>query len=373
MTVLTPYRKGDGVTVYAGDSFDVLRTLASNSVDAVVTDPPYGLAPLPQSKIITTLTAWLTGDTSYVPATGRGFQGMAWDRFVPPPALWAEALRVLKPGGYLATFAGTRTQDLMGLSIRLSGFRLVDQLHWIRADSFAKTRHSTKPGYEPIILAQKPTEGTIAANLARWGTGGLNIEACRVPFASDADERESKTKNQHTDFGTPQGGNTVYGRFTNGTVKTNYDAPGRWPTNLLLDPDAAVELKSRNPRSTSRRSAPRQGAADAGWGTTHSGAEYDDEGGPSRFYPKVFYAGRASAKERPVAPDGTTHPTPKPLSVMDWLITLVTPADGTVLDPFLGSGSTAEAARAAGFTVIGVEGHLPYLPLIDVRLDRRLT
>lgn len=360
-----------------GETLEVLRTLPDESVDAIVTDPPYGLTSLTPKKVSTALATWLGGDRSYVPTRGAGFMGNSWDRFVPPPALWDEALRVVKPGGFLACFAGARTVDLMGMSVRLAGFEMRDVLAWVRADSFPKSRHILKSGHEPILLAQKPLDGTVGENAALHGTGALNVEAVRTPFTSVADEAESKTKNAHGRFGTRHGGNEVFGDFGN-EVRSDYDAPGRWPTNVLLDEAAAVQMDAANPPSRSRKGAPRAGHPGTGWGPTHTGAEYDDAGGPSRFFPKVHaeeqagfaYAGRATSKERPVAPDGTKHPTVKPLSVMSWLTTLTTPPGGTILDPFAGSGATLEAAITGGFGCIAIEREAPFISLIEQRLAR---
>lgn len=371
------FYRDHSTTVYAGDSLAILADLPDNSVDSIVTDPPYGLAQLPVKKVAAALSAWISGDRAFIPG-GAGFMGKQWDRFVPPPALWDEVFRVLKPGGYLLTFAGTRTQDIMGMSVRLAGFVLKDQLQWLRADSFAKTKHSLKPGYEPILFAQKPLDGTIEQNIEKWGTGGLNIDAVRTAFRNAADEAESKGKNQHGKYGTKQGGNSVYGDFSMIADRADYDPEGRWPTNLLLDETTAALIDESNPSSKSSKGKPRAAATSGdGWGMTATGAEYDDEGGPSRFYPvfaedadPFFYAGRATAKERPVAEDGTKHPTVKPLKLMDWAIRLVTPADGVVLDPFLGSGTTLEAARKAGFRSIGIEAMDSYLPLIQQRIER---
>lgn len=361
-------------TLHHGDSLEVLRTLPDNSVDSICTDPPYGLAHLPAKKVAAALGAWLAGDSEFIPG-GAGFMGARWDRFVPPPALWTEALRVLKPGGYLVSFAGTRTQDLMGMSIRLAGFLIRDQLQWVRSDVFPKTKHALKPGYEPIILAQKPLDGTIEQNIATWGTGGLDIDAVRVAFRNAADEAESKAKNQHAKFGTKSGQNAVYGDYSMVESK-DYDPPGRWPTNVLFNEAAAAELDAAAGSSRSRKGKPRAGKKGDGWRMTASGAEYDDFGGPSRFYP-VFaedatpfcYAGRATAKERPVV-DGVKHTTVKPLAVMSWLIELTTPPGGTVLDMFAGSGTTGEAAIQAGFDCVLIEGESAYIPLIQHRLDR---
>lgn len=366
------------------DALDGLRHLPDNSVDAVVTDPPYGLTEITPAKLADVLGHWVGGERAYVPA-GRGFMANSWDRFVPPPALWDEAYRVLKPGGYLVSFAGARTVDLMGLSIRLAGFRTKDILAWIRADSFAKTTQSLKPGHEPIVLAQKPLDGTVAHTMQTWGTGGLNIDDCRVEYRNPADEAETKAKNAHGKFGTRHGGNAVFGDFGS-ELRADYNPPGRWPSNTLLSAEAAAGLDGAYPPSQSRAGKPRSAGHGDGWGTTRTGTEHNDIGGPSRFFPLIeetfcdidaaatelrfAYAGRAPARERPVGPDGTKHPTVKPLSVMRWLVRLVTPHAGVVLDPFAGSGTTLEAAVLEGRHAIGFESHPPFIPLGLQRLAR---
>src|SRR5699024_10976731 len=137
------YYEDDLVTLYHGDCLDVLRDLPCESVDAVVTDPPYGLSAARPQQIADTIAEWVTGDTTAMP-TGRGVMGHDWDRFVPPPAVWAECMRVLRPGGHMAVFAGARTQDLMGLSIRLAGFRIKDTLGWIFGSGFPKSHNPFK-------------------------------------------------------------------------------------------------------------------------------------------------------------------------------------------------------------------------------------
>ena len=223
-------------TIVHGDCLEELKKLEDNSIDAVVCDPPYGLSNTKPQQVADVLKAWVTGDTVSVPAKKGGFMGADWDSFVPPPAVWEECMRVLKPGGHMAVFAGARTQDLMGLSIRLAGFEIRDTLGWVYGSGFPKSqnislqiekqagkrghtakgfvtagdyggrgltspdtkvRHSPltmdeakqwdgwgtalKPAIEPIILARKPLDGTVANNVLAHGVGGLNIDACRVP------------------------------------------------------------------------------------------------------------------------------------------------------------------------------------------------
>ena len=144
-----------------------------------MTDPPYGLQEMPSAGVAATLQHWLTGDTAYTP-TGAGFMGNSWDRFVPPPATWAECLRVLKPGGHLLAFGGARTYDLLTISMRLAGFEIKDSIDWLYAQGMPMGGN-LKPAHEPIVIARKPVRGSRKANVAEWGTGALNIKACRIP------------------------------------------------------------------------------------------------------------------------------------------------------------------------------------------------
>lgn len=416
------------VTVHHGDCLAVLRDLPDNSVDSVVTDPPYGLSNTKPDQVADVLAAWVTGDTEAVPANKGGFMGKTWDGFVPPPAVWAECLRVLKPGGHMAVFAGARTQDLMGLSIRLAGFEIRDTCGWITGSGFPKSmdigkaidkaagaeretvgsipdrwtqKGSTynmstdraqesvavlgapatpeaarwdgwgtalKPAIEPIILARKPLVGTVAANVLAHGVGGLNIDACRVPTDEDT--------------GRAQGTDIKGGNFIHGTVKSDYvsqsHAAGRFPANVLLDEHAAKEMDEQSGVSVSKK-APRGDGSKMGYhggaGTQSLSDGHDDSGGASRFFPVFKYQAKAPKKERPVIvrEDGTKiqHPTVKPVALMEWLVTLITPPGGTTLDPFAGTGTTLQAARDKGFAAIGVEQDADYLTLIEQRLGHK--
>lgn len=327
--------------------------------------------------------------------------GANWDGFVPPPAVWDECLRVLKPGGHMVVFAGARTQDLMGMSVRLAGFELRDGLGWARSGGMPKTQDlgkqmakagidnadqftgwsaGLKPAIEPILLARKPFKGSLTWNAAEHGTGALNIDATRIAHRSEADRVESEGKNRHAAYGTAPGRNDVYGDYSMVASK-NYDGSGgRWPSNLILDPGQASELDVQSGTSRSHVGVPRGSQKPgSGWGTTQTGSEYDDEGGASRFFQvtealdsldtRLIFAPRASSAERPVV-NGVQHTTVKPLSLMRYLVRLVTPADGVVLEPFAGSGTTVEAALLEGFDVIGIERESDYIPLIRERIAR---
>ena len=412
---------------YLGDCLDVLRTLPDNSVDSIVTDPPYGLS----------------------------FMGKRWDYDVPSVEIWAECLRVLKPGGHLLAFAGTRTQHRMAVRIEDAGFEIRDMIAWVYGSGFPKSldvskaidkkhneapvfdairahirewrdrkgfdnralneavgsattgcgmaRHWTsggggqhaipskeqwrklkellgwpdcefdaiyqavkdgasrpvvgrgtadalawyaqreasegyditapateaarqwegwgtalKPALEPITVARKPLAGTVAANTLAHGTGALNIDACRV----ESDDSWSYPEGP----GGCGGGEFHYANRANTPAQSN--PLGRWPANLIHD---------------------------------GSGEVADVFGDPARF----FYCAKASKRDRE---DGNNHPTVKPTDLMRYLCRLVTPKGGTVLDPFMGSGSTGRGAVLEGFEFIGIEREPEYLLIAEARI-----
>lgn len=376
------YFAAAGSTVWHADCIEAMSLLDAESVDSIVTDPPYGLSELKPAMVVKALEAWISGDRSHVP-DARGFMGKAWDAFVPPPAVWDECMRVLKPGGHLLAFAGSRTFDLMGLSIRLAGFEIRDSIAWLYGSGFPKsldvskaidkaagaerevvkegTRGANrpyvsgqsqgksyrfggdasttapatdaardwdgwgtalKPAFEPIVVARKPLGGSVAANVLAYGTGALNIDATRV----EASGRRKIESVGRTDPG------TLYGSGLDGSRAAGVTDEGRWPTNVVLDESQATELDRQSGVSTSRVGKPRSASSGAGWGMTATGSEYDDEGGASRFFPTFRYEAKAPSAERPSIVDeqGNTvqHPTVKPLDLMRYLIRLVTPRGG---------------------------------------------
>ena len=380
-----------------GDCLEELKKLEDNSVDAVITDPPYGLSNTKPQQVADVLKAWVTGDTKVVPA-GKGFMGADWDSFVPPPAVWEECMRVLKPGGHMAVFAGARTQDLMGLSIRLAGFEIRDTLGWIYVSGFPKSHDigkainkaaaatseaqrwdgwgtALKPAIEPIILARKPLDGTVANNVLAHGVGGINIDACRI----ETTETLGRAK---AGWGSKAVGADDYGRFNSlGITKEG----GRFPANVLLDEHAAKEMDKQSgnlspgARHGNTATRPKFNGATYNGGKVYDGkideprVAMDSGGGASRFFPVFKYQAKAPKKERPVIEreDGSKiqHSTVKPLALMEWLVSLIVPPGGTVLDPFAGSGTTLQAALNKGFTPIGIEQDAEYIKLIEQRLQ----
>lgn len=217
-----------------------------------------------------------------------------------------------------------------------------------------------KPAFEPIVVARKPLVGTVAANVLEHGTGAINVDGCRI----------ETTDNRSRHPGRKSGGSTW--DLTARTEVNESHPAGRWPANVVLDDDQAAALDEQSGTSVSKRSArgagKRETATYGVWGMADDDTRgHDDSGGASRF----FYVAKAPKRERPVV-DGVAHSTVKPLALMRWLVRLVTPPGGVVLDPFAGSGTTVEAALLEGFGAIGIEREADYHPMIQLRVRRAL-
>ena len=376
-------------TLLLGDCLEVMRSLPAESVDAIVTDPPYGLS----------------------------FMGARWDYDVPSVEIWQEARRLLKPGGYLLAFAGTRTQHRMAVNIEDAGYEIRDMIAWVYGSGFPKSLDvskaidkaagaerevlgtvkgmwsnngegrynwnsardksdrtvynqtapatedakawagwgtALKPALEPITVARKPFAGTVAANVLEYGTGAINVDACRVETKDDLNG----------------------GAYSNGLDKSRlsqypgpardgrtYEQPaGRYPANLLHDGSPEVDDLL-------------QGAARFFYCAKASGEDRD--AGLSRA--KTSAAEKTNRKEgsagiTPYAgsrtPTRNTHPTVKPVELMRYLCRLVTRPGGVVLDPFMGSGSTGRACIEEGFSFIGIERDPAYYDLACERMRR---
>lgn len=366
--------------VVCADSKDVLPTLPDASVDSVVTDPPYGLS----------------------------FMGKAWDYDVPGAALWREVLRVLKPGGHLLSFFGSRTYHRGVVQIEDAGFEVRDSLVWMYGTGFPKSlnvsktiddvagavrevvgvagRSSTKtigpighvggeymttapatpeaaqwegwgtalkPAHEPIVLARKPLIGTVAANVLAHGTGALNVDGCRIAAVSD--DKLVRPFIQ-------RGDNRVLGKGLGAGVQA--EPSGRWPANVCLDEEAAALLDAQSgDRPGSHDQAPTRSPNSLWVGEgANTGVGRNDSGGASRF----FYTAKASRAERG---EPNIHPTVKPVDLMRWLVRLVTPPGGVVLDPFTGSASTGVACRLEAMRFLGIERDAHYASIAKSRLS----
>jgi len=341
-------------TIHNGDCLEVLRTLPADSVDAIVTDPPYGLA----------------------------FMGKKWDYDVPSEAIWRECLRVLKPGGHLLAFAGTRTQHRMAVRIEDAGFEIRDMIAWVYGSGFPKSldvskaidkaagalQHegkgmldsatgvmtlrpsvkpseyvkpepvtdaarqwagwgtALKPALEPITVARKPLCGTVAGNVLTHGTGAINVDGCRVQHGSDVDL--SAVQRQQAEGTGHSIGKGFVGSILGKEIPM-YKPGGRWPANLI-----------------------------------HDGS--DEPTGLLGDAARFFYCAKANKADR----GENHHPTVKPTDLMRYLCRLVTPPEGIVLDPFTGSGSTGKAAIMERLNFIGIERESEYCEIARARISK---
>ena len=402
-----------------GDCLDKLKELKDNSVDSIVTDPPYGLS----------------------------FMGKKWDYDVPSQEIWEECYRVLKPGGHLLSFAGSRTYHRMAVRVEDAGFEIRDQIMWIYGSGFPKSHNigksvdklqgnerevvgkgssgskrncrntdfkggeydlskgnsqwegwgtALKPAHEPIVMARKPFKGSVAQNVLEWGTGGINIDESRIAITDNLN-------------GGGYSKNFSGSTFQAYKAKTDFVEPeGRFPANIIFDEEAGKILDEQSGISKSSGGRAYQNTNDmysGGWSSKDEGLKQDpgfgDVGGASRFFycPKTSKTdrneglddfetkksssmpGRRNAEDmstskidndvtgRFVTERKNTHPTVKPTDLMLYLIRLVTPKGGVVLDPFMGSGSTGKAAVRGGFDFIGIEREKEYFDIAEARIQ----
>ena len=413
--------------IHHGDNREVLKNLADNSIDSVVTDPPYEL----------------------------GFMGKSWDAtgVAYSVELWQEVMRVLKPGGHLLAFSGSRTYHRMAVAIEDAGFEIRDQIMWIYGSGFPKSLNlykaidkaagllqhegknmrdvaadttalspsikpseyiapapqsaeakqwqgwgtALKPAHEPIVVARKPLIGTVAANVLTYGTGGLNIDGARV----EGDKGNGNWKGVTT----PDQSDNIYAGGWDGSVKSNEPITpqgtiGRWPANVIHDGSDEVVVLFPDTKTGSIKPYKHNNASTIYGGgkglqlgeitSNHTG----DSGSAARF----FYCAKASKRDRNEGLEGfeakrdhdgrqeggvggsnprnrtntakvNHHPTVKPTELMRYLCRLVTPPKGIVLDPFMGSGSTGKAAMYEGFEFIGIELTDEYLPIAKARIE----
>lgn len=365
------------VRLYEGDSREVLKGFADNSLDSVVCDPPYALVSVIQRFGGDNAAPAKFGTDGLYARASAGFMGQKWDTGETAFAetFWREVLRVLKPGGHVVAFGGTRTYHHLAMAVELAGFDIRDQLAWVYGTGFPKNHPQVdgqgtalKPAWEPIVLAQKPFKGSIAANIAEWGTGGLQIDGCRVPFDGAAPRGSGNSKT----------GTSTFGDFTGNGGNTTPEA-GRFPANLLHD--GSPEVLEHFPITAGQKSA-LQGSGKSKSGEVYAAPLGDvldfekrgDTGSAARF----FYSAKASKADReegcehlPI-PEGKSrrnfHPTVKPTEVMRWLVRLVTPPGGVVLDPFMGSGSTGKAALMEGRQFIGIDAQPEFIPIAEARI-----
>jgi site-specific DNA-methyltransferase (adenine-specific) len=405
------------------DCIEAMKAMPDNSVDSIVTDPPYEL----------------------------GFMGKSWDAsgIAFNIEVWREALRVIKPGGHLIAFSGSRTYHRMAVAIEDAGFQIRDQIMWVYGSGFPKSHNiekainkvdgveflekpasgvgfmnaegaggynttinqleqvgesteraaqwqgwgtALKPAHEPMVLARKPLEGTVANNVLNFGVGGLNIDGSRVGS-------EGGTKLVEGDFVPVPEEEKVYGLgHKNYAFGKPVEGLGRFPANFIHDgSDEVVGLFPDTGSAKAARSGPRGGKVlhDGGWDKSLEGFWPADTGGSAA---RFFYCAKASKRDRNEGLDGfeakrdhdgradggvggdnprnrtnnaklNHHPTVKPVTLMQYLVRLVTPPNGIVLDPFMGSGSTGKACAYEGFDFIGIDQSAEYVAIAQARID----
>ena len=411
-----------------GDCLEQIKIFKENSIDSIVTDPPYGIS----------------------------FMGKKWDYDVPSVDVWKECLRVLKPGGHLLSFSGSRTYHRMAVRIEDAGFEIRDQIMWIYGSGFPKSHNigkavdklqgndredlgpnpngrpncedeqpttmggkykwsnvtkgqsewegwgtALKPAHEPIVMARKPFKGSVAENVLEWGTGGINIDDSRISTEDVLGRQVSENDLGAGQYGLNDGRKTKPTNKLVGTFNDNTKGLGRWPANIILDEEAGQVLDEQSGISSSKPYSVK-----AGFNTSQvygkakdiiGTSNHNDKGGASRF----FYCPKASKKDRDAGldefnekhnktwnerlytyPDGSerpeyklknNHPTVKPTELMLYLIKLVTPKGGTVMDCFMGSGSTGKAAIRGGYEFIGIEREEEYMKISEARINNELN
>lgn len=330
--------------LHHGNCLDILRTMPDASIDAVVTDPPYGLS----------------------------FMGKKWDYDVPCVEIWEQCLRVLNPGGYLLAFAGTRTQHRMAVRIEDAGFEIRDMIAWMYGSGFPKSHNlqgnrqgwgtALKPAMEPITMARKPFKGTVADNVQTYGTGAINIDGCRIMYASDTDK--SKMVNAKWHVNGSSAGINGNGFVTSNNIGDVLDGAefthdlGRWPANVLHD---GCEDVLRG-----------MGEAARFFYTPKACKEDRDDGCEMMEARQYSHDGREARNETAYQRNDSEarnfHPTVKPTDLMRYLCRMVTPPGGIVLDPFTGSGSTGRGAILEGFRFIGCEMDAEYIKIAKARI-----
>ena len=364
-----------------GDCLQKLKELPDNSVDSVVTDPPYGLGFMNKewdspNKLKKNLEHHKqkvkdrdNGSISPLPFERYGGrkEGLWFQQWCEE---WGkECLRVLKPGGYLLSFSAPRMYHRMTSGLEDAGFQIRDQIMWLFGSGFPKSQNmgngigtGLKPAHEPIVVCRKPFNGTCKNNIKEWGTGGYNIDDCRIPYQDDKPHSVSTER---------EGGNS-WNKDYHRTEDWEPNNTGRWPANLILDEEAAELLDEQSGISGTGKKKigkDRRGffheqnqIFSGGTKTSQRIEDYGDKGGASRF----FYIPKASKKDRG---NDNNHPTVKPTELMYYLIKLVTPKGGVVLDPFMGSGSTGKAAVRGEYSFIGIEKEEEYIKISQARID----
>lgn len=430
-------------SIICGDCLDKLKELSDNSVDSIVTDPPYHLTSIVKRFGKDNSAPAKFGTDGVFARASKGFMGKTWDGgdIAYNVDMWKECLRVLKPGGHLLSFSGTRTYHRMAVAIEDAGFEIRDMIEWIYGSGFPKSLNigkavdkmegnerevvgkitqpgstnsrvamgngwqkkpdltkgtseyegwgtALKPSHEPICFARKPlSEKTVVENVLKHGTGGLNIDESRVGSNEKIQVNvDYKEDNQADGWGTKK-------------CVTEEQQAKRFPANLIHD--NSEEVRECFPKTSKGSAKPRNRNTIGSFGMPNDATpEYSDSGNASRFFKSIIYQAKASKSERNAGCDGleekekvfngqsnksssnmkdvekrfttqpkqNNHPTVKPIALMEYLIKMITPKGGTVLDMFMGSGSTGCACVKNGFDFIGIDMTPEYIEIAKARI-----
>ena len=410
------------VTLHGGDNREILREIPDCSIDSIVTDPPYALVSIVKrfGKSGCAAVKVPEGGSGAYARASAGFMGKAWDTGETAFAVefWAECLRVLKPGGHVVAFSGTRTYHRMACAIEDAGFEIRDQIGWVYGSGFPKSHDvskgidkmlgaerekvrvdadavrnpkatgagrdgmdgasrpwieaalkcgyhekdgpipataaaaaagwgtALKPAWEPVVLARKPLIGTVAKNVLEHGTGAINVDGCRIEAGADHAANCARTF---------QSG--IWKKSGEGAkeITTEAAAGGRWPASIVHDGSDEVVAAFPDDLASGQPAGIKAGGQGNAYGHFAGGipvTAFGDSGSAARF----FYAAKADSHDR----IGSKHPTVKPVDLMQWLLRLVTPKGGVVLDPFAGTGTTGEAAFREGMRAVLIERESEY-------------
>jgi len=377
------YSENGNYKLYNGNMLDMLDIIEPCSIDAIITDPPYEL----------------------------NFMNKGWDNsgIAFQKETWKKCFQVLKSGGYLLAFGGSRTSHRIACAIEDAGFEIRDTIMWLYGSGFPKSMNiglaidkkgniehewqgwgtALKPSYEPIIIARKPCEGTCVDNVLKYGVGGINIDECRV-----ATEENIQSHNYTQNSG-------IYGKY-NKNIESHSTGTGRFPANTILtydDTDFDEVCGGMPETKGSGETRKNTSGTNVVFGTYNPHCSQNSIWGDSGSAARYFYCAKASKRDRDeglenfepqkgirsnapreneeikTKPRKNIHPTVKPTSLMQYLVRLVTPKNGIILDPFNGSGSTGKAVmyenkdRNANYKYIGIELTEEYLPITQARIE----
>jgi len=356
-----------------GDCIEQMQKLIDDGVqvDSVVTDPPYHLASIVKRFGKEGSAPAQYGTDGAFKRAATGFMGKEWDGgdIAFRPETWELALKLLKPGGHILAFSASRNYHRMAVAIEDAGFEIRDQMMWLYGSGFPKSLNigdgwgtALKPAHEPIVMARKFIEGTNKQNKEKYGTGGLNIDGCRIEGEGNTERKITNRKTRSED-GVWTDGNS--GMKAEGSQYADADPRGRFPANVMHN--------GLEEEWTKFFYCPKTSKAEKNKGLDSFEAKPMAWGNQAKAELKrgnLDWKGNQGdgTKHNKVSMRVNTHPTVKPQELMKYLCRMVTPKGGTVLDPFMGSGSTGCAAKDEGFNFIGIEKEKEYFDIADARI-----